>query len=226
MSEWLWAVRLTQDQQTDEIDPEYDPESPPIAVSEDGDANDPSGTVIKFADLGTSKEIRSRPNCSLCRLVFSSRRRTNQYDGPNNVDKFIVALYQGNRFWDEELKSQRNAVFLAFSYRFRYPVRFEDLTSMYCPTFENALHFNANTSQYFMRSISGKEGQHALISSWLSKCDAEHGSSCKGEFSTNNPTLLLVDVRNSCLIQAPSNTGFVALSYAWGLDKGGLFFIT
>jgi hypothetical protein len=58
-----------------------------------------------------------------------------------------------------------------------------------------------------------------LARSWIEHCDRNHGSKCHSLPSDLVPLpakLLMIDVNEYCLAEAPSNSRYVTLSYVWG----------
>lgn len=60
------------------------------------------------------------------------------------------------------------------------------------------------------------------LGSWKSACASRHGGLCQGfpdaALSSIRP-IWLVDVQRQCLVKAPLNSSYVALSYVWGTQS-------
>ena len=54
---------------------------------------------------------------------------------------------------------------------------------------------------------------------WLKKCEEEHGTPCAASQSSHNFGLKVIDVELGCIVNAPSNCKYAALSYVWGRAK-------
>lgn len=56
-----------------------------------------------------------------------------------------------------------------------------------------------------------------LLRAWVHHCEDSHGKDCRPSlpYSFQSPTFL-IDVIDSCLVDAPSECRYVALSYVWG----------
>ena len=59
----------------------------------------------------------------------------------------------------------------------------------------------------------------ALPRWWLQRCKEEHGKSCVASQSSLNFGLKFIDVELGCIVKAPSNCEYAALSYVWGNVK-------
>lgn len=77
---------------------------------------------------------------------------------------------------------------------------------------------------YSVRPIEDKIDFN-MVSNWLFMCEDWHGDECeKSKFLdgiVDNPTLLipsfrLIDVIDNCIVSAPRNVIYIALSYVWG----------
>ena len=65
-----------------------------------------------------------------------------------------------------------------------------------------------------------------MLKGWLDRCTSEHGPGCKetGLDMPNHPNsehqqFLVIDVVQSCVVQLPLGSKYVALSYVWGPDN-------
>ncbi|OAL42788.1 HET-domain-containing protein [Pyrenochaeta sp. DS3sAY3a] len=62
-----------------------------------------------------------------------------------------------------------------------------------------------------------------VVRRWLDTCERVHAGHCgQGLPSTVGPwsrPLLLIDVRTNCLVEAPPEVRYIALSYTWGQDQ-------
>jgi hypothetical protein len=64
-----------------------------------------------------------------------------------------------------------------------------------------------------------------LLHSWYSLCTTQHGSSCSkpswSPYEEKPPSFLrLVDIHRRCIVDAPENCSYFALSYVWGAYRG------
>lgn len=63
-----------------------------------------------------------------------------------------------------------------------------------------------------------------LFKSWKDRCSNLHGTKCHGELSRyaaeSGGPVLLIDVRQNCLVPAHSGARYFALSYVWGKTNG------
>ncbi|KAG8214239.1 heterokaryon incompatibility protein-domain-containing protein [Butyriboletus roseoflavus] len=84
------------------------------------------------------------------------------------------------------------------------------------------------TEQEFLDTIGGRyvstQVNAQLLRAWLHQCESEHGEACmpssrlrveQNREAAFQPTFV-IDVVQWCLVDAPSNCRYVALSYVWG----------
>jgi hypothetical protein len=55
-----------------------------------------------------------------------------------------------------------------------------------------------------------------IIRAWLHHCENSHGKDCKPSLRYPFQPTFLIDVVDSCLVNAPSECRYIALSYVWG----------
>lgn len=63
-----------------------------------------------------------------------------------------------------------------------------------------------------------------LLRRWYTTCREKHGEKCSSRtwLTANTPwpkKLRLIDVRSSCIVEAPAGCDYFALSYVWGNEK-------
>jgi hypothetical protein len=77
---------------------------------------------------------------------------------------------------------------------------------------------------FFVRLI-GDQIDFTMVRNWLSMCQTWHGSQCDKSQMLNHkvddpaseiPSFRLIDVVDNCIVHAPCNCKYVALSYVWG----------
>ncbi|KAF2111244.1 heterokaryon incompatibility protein-domain-containing protein [Lophiotrema nucula] len=73
------------------------------------------------------------------------------------------------------------------------------------------------------RAVQTECANVELAKEWLSCCETSHGALCSSPDGTSSGTLkpstLLIDVNEVCLVAAPENPRYVALSYCWPAKK-------
>lgn len=71
------------------------------------------------------------------------------------------------------------------------------------------------------RLVPTTEPKFDMISSWLRECETSHGPQCNMPLIQRgmNRNLILIDVGQRCLVEAPGNSRYVVLSYVWGADQ-------
>ena len=74
-------------------------------------------------------------------------------------------------------------------------------------------------SDYLCGNIVEQGFDPKLPQWWLKKCEEEHGTPCAASQSSLNFGLKVIDVEMGCIVNAPSNCNYAALSYVWGNVK-------
>jgi hypothetical protein len=74
----------------------------------------------------------------------------------------------------------------------------------------------------FVRSIRDRWVDLKRVKSWLAECETGHGDTCSAlrySSSKGESDILLVDVKDQCLVKTSLEERFFALSYVWGQAK-------
>ena len=71
------------------------------------------------------------------------------------------------------------------------------------------------------RRIIGHQTDFSLIKTWIYLCDETHPTSILSEQSTTHfpVNFRVINVQRQCLVQAPPDCRYLALSYLWGTSK-------
>ncbi|KAH7074719.1 heterokaryon incompatibility protein-domain-containing protein [Paraphoma chrysanthemicola] len=76
---------------------------------------------------------------------------------------------------------------------------------------------------YAPRTISSHSIDMVILQEWLRKCLEKHSGWCLPIRRNHLPGFRLLDCRSRCLVNAPADCQYVALSYLWGQDHDGAF---
>ncbi|RDW57108.1 hypothetical protein BP6252_13854 [Coleophoma cylindrospora] len=69
------------------------------------------------------------------------------------------------------------------------------------------------------RSMNTIHIDQKLVRSWLELCESQHGNYCTASGWEFPFKLLVIDVKRGCVVEAPQNCRYLALSYVWGSLK-------
>ncbi|KAF8957040.1 heterokaryon incompatibility protein-domain-containing protein [Flammula alnicola] len=172
--------------------------------------------------------MRRKPYCPFCRLVLTALGGP---DVPSFEDGEPVSVAMS---WDTE---ERKAVgppgkdipdirYLRLGAE-KGKGRFVDSDRVNLFTQLMLLANDAPTSSkiLFARPIKEDQIDFAMVRNWISMCENWHGSSCnKSQMFRREvksvvdeiPSFRLIDVVDNCIIRAPKNSKYAALSYVWG----------
>jgi hypothetical protein len=77
-------------------------------------------------------------------------------------------------------------------------------------------HANDSQDDFSPRVISPSMIDFSLVRTWLSHCQEMHGENCHPIRTANLPGFRVIDCRTKCIISAPVDCKYAALSYVWG----------
>ena len=169
--------------------------------------------------LGDLHDVRLRASCPSCRLAvkaFESVQSNYKQEITQNKPiycKLGLSPIEAHRN-DSKGKENRPVLSVLFSPSRTAAIHF-------APTVECALNWGANPSNLCSRYLMSPKGKCGLLKQWLYKCetDKNHAAICNESQASASilPKLLVIDVQEQCLVEAPSDCRYVALSYVWGL---------
>jgi hypothetical protein len=188
---------------------------------EDSECGPHDAKPIKWAELGTWRECSRKTSCPLCRITVKSTYGYGINDDLKDSTKLVLSLRREISFREVGSKQWKTPVNLLVVAR--SPVQGAQWLLKTClvPEADEARAAGATTLQFFARKALQKAQKCSLIRDWLDSCINTHGSACgrQARFDTdgsNVQSLLLVDVQNQCLVNAPPDCEYIALSYVWG----------
>jgi hypothetical protein len=159
--------------------------------------------------IGTVSETRQRLDCPMCRLLTATFDNDPQGGRTQGIDESSATCTFSLR-WEGERKGFCSS---------------DGLGSQ-----GTRLAFvRANDGSAFGhgRRIQTEQIDTELVSSWLRRCQHEHGNQCgpqgrpdQGSAShASKLPLSLINVRRRCIIEVGGPSDYVALSYVWGKVK-------
>ncbi|KAF2246193.1 HET-domain-containing protein [Trematosphaeria pertusa] len=186
----------------------------------------PQPVVLPF---GNWSQLRLRQHCSICRLVLSliitDHDRNNLHPRLAAIDHEIqgVSLHLG-----ETQSSGESVVRVEYGMRHVGELRIvtkNNYTTALRQGWE-AKDQNHNFEGFTRRidaedSLFSEQVNFELPKSWLNDCALNHGDSCnsnhqRGKRYEEDIPLVLIDVRENCLVTATTSAKYFALSYVWG----------
>lgn len=187
--------------------------------------------AYKIGYLGLLSQIRLKTYCPFCRLVLEIADRPPDQRTPSHVDAENPTCYAR---WvvdgQEDLGSDPDR---PGEHKFQPKTR-RLLVYSSPQAFKDGyivlLADDAPWREFFGRRITSPDLLNpALLRQWIFDCETTHGEEC--EESLVHADLLTepkdvfraVDVEQMCIVQAPRNCRYVALSYLWGKNFTQLF---
>ncbi|KAK0117160.1 hypothetical protein ONS96_012994 [Cadophora gregata f. sp. sojae] len=184
-------------------------------------SQEPEEQAKEIAKLGYLEDIISRSSkCEFCSLLISCARRLNDgKDPPTSQGRNRVEVELDQQFlctvgpldWEGQQVQKLDVS--------RLIVNFEPAIFGFFSKIRFQIHKEDNDIPGFGRLMSSSIDSEQL-KSWLHTCQEHHGADCHapewfGEPS--QPTFLkVIDVEKHCVVAAPPDCRYVALSYVWG----------
>jgi Heterokaryon incompatibility protein (HET) len=184
-------------------------------------------------DMGHLQQIRQKTFCPLCRLIVNIADRPLDQRLPSREIAEDSSCYlqwvidgQEEQFGGGEANAKAELI----------PRTLRLLVYSEPQTFKDGylvlLGSDAPSPLFFGRRVSTADLDVALIRRWLSACEKKHGARCERSLvpltkptSTNHP-FRVIDVKQMCIVEAPEDCRYIALSYLWGPSPTQLFMTT
>lgn len=186
---------------------------------------------VRTVNLGQLRHLEERSlqtNCIVCLAILKdSTKKASDPEGKANCSLQTVSVCQCASDFSVEhdgfttCRHPRHVVF-----------KIETTSSSQTVTFQVCLPSSQDASlqdghlvpQTDPRCFTGRyfpsTANSQLFRSWLSLCERHHGHKCTAPIWPKPPPqpkrLLVIDVQRRCIIPAPPECSFVALSYVWG----------
>ncbi|KAL9069420.1 MAG: hypothetical protein Q9157_006173 [Trypethelium eluteriae] len=184
--------------------------------------------------LGSWEQIEESTSCPFCRLVVSAlgprppnapalagERITlrnekswklfvsqSDYDGPERSERYSNKL---------DLKAAAEHAPGAYTYGLRVSTKSGDYSGLIQRVTKS--HEEEKDFPFWCRPVNPDMVNIGLLKSWLKKCQRYHGRSCDevAVSTTRLPlNLRVIDLEHKCIISAPKNCAYAAISYVWG----------
>ena len=165
--------------------------------------------------LGTYRKIRGRVHCPICRLICRNEQRAIQKhrsvaDPTSSSDPIFFSLEQ------DVIVHGENQLFFSLVRCYSGHRLLGLYTVLSPPTawIDRRLLLTRDA-----REIK-KKGR--LIRKWMRHCETKHGLACRpihlptSPYGPGSGMLILVNIKELCLVLAPQRTRYAALSYVWG----------
>lgn len=177
---------------------------------------------FRQAKLGTFADILTRQDCPICCLAVKViRLKWPAYLDLGSLAEYEACLRWEDPVWDKEVGKVRRPVFLAFC------SDYDHFDVHFVPSLLNAAYGGSSTIQYFSRHLQTIGDKCGLVRQWLKTCVKEHGPTCSGihdsatdrqQHAWEIPNFVLIDADKQCLVDAPVDCKYAALSYVWGRE--------
>lgn len=155
--------------------------------------------------------------CPLCRLLLSAFDQWYTYDTdrPYGIKGIIRQVDGTNSIFSQGEPLMRLQCIENLDVR---NAKLDDRFPEQCV---HRLRIDASDSarKWWFRSRSNRKGIDInRVTDWISKCDTSHKPQCSPRFSGSDRVsgMCVIDLAQNCIIYAPPNCRYVALSYVWG----------
>ncbi|KAF9479535.1 HET-domain-containing protein [Pholiota conissans] len=187
---------------------------------DDGDDNDDIESNNEI-QLGLVEDVKKRSeSCPLCRLVLKA---LSNGDVPDVEDGQAVSI---SLSWQTDGPEDHPQIRVLCPYARKENDEFIDVKGQNLFPEITLLANDAPTpsKSYFGRLIPDQIDFN-MLRNWLAMCNAEHGDLCNQSKMLDHeikdpaaeiPFFRLIDVVDNCIVVAPHNSRYVALSYVWG----------
>lgn len=173
-------------------------------------------------ELGSFEEIEERSRkCELCKIILSAirygpwayRGKLGEEDGFVLVPVWTVALQCKCGQDEDPVRAYRLHI---------YTDEFEDAGDVMLDA-EDSHHIKRPGIGYGRR-VAPETISYEVVKHWISTCEKNH-EECNATYRSVQAAQqlpeqsLLIDVKKHCLVQAPKDANYAALSYKWGDAK-------
>ncbi|KDR74962.1 hypothetical protein GALMADRAFT_570303 [Galerina marginata CBS 339.88] len=177
-------------------------------------------------NLGLVQDIKNKPHCPFCRLILAAL-------GPNTPtveDGEQVAVTMS---WDTDgptpdINAPWNRIpkiRILRPYAQKEGGGWVSASLNLFPEITLLANDSPTPSKTFFSRVISDQIDFAMVQNWLSTCETLHGDQCNKtqmldheveDPATEIPSFRLIDVVDNCIVPAPHNSKYVALSYVWG----------
>ncbi|KAG4442823.1 hypothetical protein IFR05_001704 [Cadophora sp. M221] len=180
----------------------------------------PKQSRPESSKLGFLDDIIDRSSsCEFCSLLISCARRLNNGQDPPTMqggvrvtaelDRQFLCSADNVDFEGEEVGMEIN----------RCIINFKPAIFGYFSKIRFQIHKEGSEVPGFGR-LMGSSIDPEKLKSWLHTCEGSHGDDCNSPEWLGEPSqpsfLKVIDVEKRCVVPAPPNCRYMALSYVWG----------
>lgn len=179
--------------------------------------------TVDLGQLGSIQERSARTGCVVCLTIlknFSQDANGSERDASFSLQTASVCQCA------YDFSAEHNE-FTTCRHPRRLVFKMEARHISHSVTFQVCL-LNSNTSHQHDGFLTDTDprcsaGRHfsstadlKLFRNWLTLCKRHHTQKCTTSPSPQPKLLMVIDVKRRCIVPAPPNSDFVALSYVWG----------
>ncbi|KAF8884199.1 heterokaryon incompatibility protein-domain-containing protein [Gymnopilus junonius] len=182
---------------------------------------DPETRNEASVDLGLLEAIRKKaPNCPFCRLVLAALGPKTPLVGKDGA-KVTVTIAWGT----DGSFQRRPSIHTLMPHAETTKGGYIEETNMFPEIRMLANDAPSNAKKTQLVRIIKNRIDFSMVRNWLNICKIQHGSACDEtkmmDHQIKDPAkdishFRLIDVVDNCVIPAPHNAKYVALSYVWG----------
>lgn len=178
--------------------------------------------------LGLVKDIKNKTNCPFCRLVLKAQFRAEIVEVEDGVPVELVMSWNTDGPYPYPNQPWKQLSQIRVLKPYAQKVGGGYLGTAKINTFPEItlLANDAPTpSKSFFARLIKDEIDFGMVKNWLAMCREGHADYCNQSKMVDHqikdpaneiPSFRLIDVVDNCIIPAPHNCKYVALSYVWG----------
>jgi hypothetical protein len=190
--------------------------------------------------LANVKKTAKVPGCPMCRLLLASFRGAAEVDAPPWGEETLILVREDSfaSLLRVTMRDGKTAV-QTLGGQTRYYTELIDAKQYKGKEDFQYIGIEAKkqfgfqlvkTPQYDMREFGSygmgrifetSQVSIALLKDWKTRCMDDHAETCRSLHTTDafHPGLRVIDVKKRCILDAPVDCEYVALSYVWGSAK-------
>lgn len=170
--------------------------------------------------LETMKVIQDRvETCEFCKFLYSAAYIKSEA-GKYLIDSEVIEKDPDRTVAIHRYRDRGDKNFSTDIYFLKLAIRLEVFT----PSADPSLRHSQCNDKEVELNVAGPEVDWKKVRSWLAECESQHNHK---ESRASNPTdslpqdFAVIDTDKGCIIAAPPDCKYIALSYVWGLQRHG-----